>query len=89
MRGVLRFLAGCVRLNRIEAQAPSCAHEIDEAFQVGGHAAARHGAVLDPRPAVVERKRNGELVERRSAEPHVAGDVDRGGAGCGAAPPPG
>ena len=33
--------------------------------------------MLDPRPAVVERERNGELVERRSAEPHVAGDVDR------------
>src|ERR1700728_2650181 len=77
MGGVLRFLAGGVRLDRIEAQCPLLGDEIDEPFQSSAHAAAGQRATLDPSAAVVEAQRDGELVERRSAEAHVAPDVDR------------
>ncbi len=56
---------------------PNLGEQVDEPVQLGGHAAARDCAALDPSAAIVQRQRNVELVERGSAEPHVALDVDR------------
>ena len=74
--GVLRFLAGRVRLHRIEAQIPTWAIKSMSPSSSAVTPRLVIAAALDPSAAIVQRQRNVELVERGSAEPHVALDVD-------------
>ena len=53
MGGVLGFLAGRVRLHRINVQSPTLSEEIDKPAEVGRHAMARHRGALDLCAAVV------------------------------------
>ncbi len=76
MGGVLGFLAGGVRLHRMDLQCPVLAAKIDDPVQAGLHARAGHYAALDLSAAVVEPQRNVEPVERSAADAHVSLDVD-------------
>src|ERR1700722_14997656 len=64
--GVLGFLAGRVRLDRIDLQSPTLVGELEESVEFSPHAMARHDAVSDLSASLADRQGRLDLVERRA-----------------------
>src|ERR1700693_4030119 len=77
MGGVLRFLPGRVRLDRINLQSPAFVDAPYEPVESSLHAVARHDAALDLSAPLVDRQGRLDCVERRTAKAHDSLDVDR------------
>ena len=63
--GVLGFLAGRVRLDRIDLQSQPLVDDLDESVEVSLDAMARQDAALDLSAPLADRQGRLDLVERR------------------------
>src|ERR1700677_1687516 len=75
--GVLGFLAGRVRLDRIDLQSPALVDELDEPVEFSLHAVARHDSASDLSASLADRQGRVDLVERCGPQADVSLDVDR------------